>query len=62
MSTVDNPINRYLLKSTMLEDFVRDDDGGFMLFIQHNSPGKDKGPFSATMRLYWPKAEALDGT
>ena len=68
---VANPINRYLLNSTMLEDFVRDDDGGITLYIQHDSPGKDKqsnwlpapkGPFSATMRLYWPKAEALDGT
>jgi hypothetical protein len=66
-----NPINRYLLNSTMLENYVRDDDGGIMLYIQHNSPGKEKqpnwlpapkGPFSVIMRLYWPKAEALDGS
>jgi len=68
---VENPINRYLLNSTMLNDFVRDDDGGITLYLQHDSPGKDKeanwlpapkGPFSAVMRLYWPKPEALDGT
>ena len=68
---VKNPINRYLLNSPMLDDFVREDDGGFTLYLQHESPGKElepnwlpapKGPFSAVMRLYWPKAEALDGT
>ncbi len=68
---VENPINRYLLNSTMLDDFVRDDDGGITLYLQHDSPGKElepnwlpapEGPFSAVMRLYWPKAEALDGT
>jgi hypothetical protein len=66
-----NPINRYLLNSPMLPDFVRDADGGITLYIQHDSPGKaqepnwlpaPKGPFSVVMRLYWPKAEALDGT
>ncbi len=55
----------------MLDDFVRDADGGITLYLQHESPGKDKepnwlpapeGPFSAIMRLYWPKEEALDGT
>ncbi len=67
----DNPLDRYLLNSPMLEDFVRDDDGGITLYLQHESPGKDKeanwlpapaGPFSAILRLYWPKEEALDGT
>lgn len=66
-----NPINRYLLNSTMLPDFVRDADGGITLYFQHESPGErmepnwlpaPKGPFSAIMRLYWPKPEALDGT
>ena len=68
---VANPINRYLLNSTMLSDFVRDADGGITLYIQHDSPGKDKeanwlpaakGPFFMSMRLYWPKPEALDGS
>ena len=68
---VDNPINRYLLNSPMLADFKRDPDGGITLYLQADSPGADKesnwlpapaGPFMAVMRLYWPKAEALDGT
>jgi hypothetical protein len=68
---VENPIDRYIINSPMLEDLVRDADGGITLYVQHDSPGKDKepnwlpapkGPFSIIMRLYWPKSEALDGT
>ena len=65
-----NPLNRYLLNSPMLPDFVRDTDGGITFYIQHDSPGKakeanwlpaPKGPFYTAVRLYWPKAEALNG-
>ena len=68
---VANPLNRYLINSPMLPDLKRDADGGLMLYIQHDSPGKDKesnwlpaptGPFLMFMRLYWPKPKALDGT
>jgi hypothetical protein len=68
---VANPINRYLLNSPMLPQFVKDTDGGITFYVQNDSPGKDKesnwlpapkGQFMAVMRLYWPKAEALDGT
>jgi hypothetical protein len=71
MLLVANPIERYLLNSPMLPDFVRDADGGITLYIQHESPGKDKesnwlpapaGPFFMAMRLYWPKKAALDGS
>jgi hypothetical protein len=67
---VPNPINRYLLNSPMLPQFVKDADGGLTFYVQNESPGKDKepnwlpapkGPFFIAMRLYWPKAEALDG-
>jgi hypothetical protein len=67
---VANPLNRYLLNSTMLPQFKRDADDGLTLLVQNESPGKDKeanwlpapkGPFSVIMRLYWPKAEALEG-
>ncbi|WP_052391788.1 DUF1254 domain-containing protein [Paraburkholderia bannensis] len=67
---VANPINRYLLNSTMLSQFKRDPDGGLTLLVQNESPGKDqesnwlpapKGPFSLIMRLYLPKPEALQG-
>ncbi len=67
---VANPINRYLLNSPMLPQFVKDADGGLTFYIQNESPGKDKEPnwlpapkgaFVIAMRLYWPKDEALDG-
>lgn len=68
---VANPLNRYLINSPMLPALERDADGGLTLYIQHQSPGADKeanwlpapsGPFFMAMRLYFPKAEALDGT
>ncbi|MCB0058249.1 MAG: DUF1254 domain-containing protein [Caldilineaceae bacterium] len=67
---VANPIDRYLLNSTMLPDLNRDDDGGITLLIQNESPGQAReanwlpaptGPFSVVMRLYWPQAAALEG-
>ena len=67
---VANPINRYLLNSTMLSQFKMDDDGGLTLHVQNESPGKDKeanwlpspkGPFWVVLRLYVPKPEALEG-
>ena len=67
---VDNPIDRYLLNSTMLDQFKFDADGGLTLYLQNESPGKDKEPnwlpapkgwFMPVIRLYWPREEALDG-
>jgi len=67
---VANPLNRYLINSPMLPDLKRDADGGVTLYIQHDSPGRDKesnwlpapsGQFLMFLRLFWPKAEALDG-
>ena len=67
---VANPIDRYLVNSPMLPQMVKDTDGGLTLYIQNSSPGKDKetnwlpapkGPFRMYLRLYWPKAEALNG-
>ena len=68
---VANPLKRYLINSPMLPDLKRDADGGLTLYLQHDSPGKDKesnwlpapnGPFWSILRLYWPKEDALDGT
>jgi hypothetical protein len=65
-----NPLKRYLINSTMLPQLKRDADGGVTLLLQHESPGKEleanwlpapQGPFSAILRLYLPKPEALDG-
>lgn len=65
-----NPLNRYLINSPMLPSLKRDADGGLTLYIQNESPGKDKesnwlpapkGAFFLAMRLYWPKPAALTG-
>jgi hypothetical protein len=67
---VDNPLKRYLMNSRMLPDLKKNDDGSLTIYIQKNSPGKEKesnwlpaqdGPIYLVMRLYWPKKEALDG-
>lgn len=64
-----NAINRYLINSPMLPSLKRDPDGLVTLYLQHESPGPDReanwlpvpaGPFWTTLRLYWPKPEALD--
>lgn len=67
---VANPINRYLLNTPMLPNWVKDDDGGYTFYIQNESPGKDKEAnwlpapkdgFYMVMRLYGPSKEAQDG-
>lgn len=65
---VANPLNRYAVSSWMLLQY--NPDGSLMLYVQNESPGADKeanwlptpkGPFTLTMRLYAPRAEALTG-
>lgn len=67
---IDNPLNRYLLNSPMMDSFVMNKDGSLTIYVQKESPGKElepnwlpapDGPFYAVMRLYGPKAEALEG-
>ena len=62
-----NPINRYLINSPMLPDLKKNADGSITLYIQKDSPGKDKeanwlpapdDTIYLVMRLYWPKTEA----
>lgn len=65
---VPNSLNRFAVSSWM--PFKYNPDGSLELYFQNESPGKDKeanwlpapkGPFNLTMRLYAPKAEALNG-
>jgi len=67
---VANRIKRYVINSPMLPGLKRDADGGLTLYIQHDSPGRDKesnwlpapsGPFLMGLRMYWPKPEAYEG-
>ena len=67
---IENPINRYLINSPMLPDMKKNADGSLTIYIQKDSPGKEKepnwlpapdGPIYVAMRLYWPKDEAIKG-
>src|SRR5258708_6212920 len=64
---IKNPIDRYLINSPMLPNMKKNSDGSLTLYIQKDSPGKDKESnwrpapndlIYLVMRLYWPKTEA----
>jgi hypothetical protein len=69
---VPNPLNRYTLSSR--SKFNYNKDGSLDLYIQKDSPGKDKeanwlpapaGKFILMLRLYWPREKPpsiIDGT
>jgi hypothetical protein len=68
---VANPLNRYLLNSTMLDSFHYGADGSLTFYVQKDSPGTNlelnwlpapDGPFYLIMRIYLPKPEVLNGT
>jgi hypothetical protein len=63
---VANPLDRYLVNSTMLGGMKRGADGSLTIHVRKDSPGKDlesnwlpapDGPMMLAMRLYWPKTE-----
>ncbi len=67
---IHNPLDRYLLNSTMMDQFKREEDGSIVFYIRKDSPGAERetnwlpapdGPFYLVMRLYGPDADALDG-
>jgi hypothetical protein len=67
---IENPINRYLINTPMLPDLKTNADGSLTIYIQKDSPGKEKesnwlpapdGPIYVVMRLYWPEEAALKG-
>lgn len=69
---VANPINRYAISSWM--PLKKNKDGSLDLYVQHDSPGKDKEAnwlpasdkdFNVTLRMYWPVEKApsiIDGS
>ncbi len=72
MFFVANPINRYSM--SMRTNPVTGEDGSLTIYIQKDSPGKDKEPnwlpapdgkFHLMLRLYWPDEQApsiIDGS
>ncbi|MDX2443747.1 MAG: DUF1254 domain-containing protein, partial [Bacteroidales bacterium] len=67
---IHNDLNRYLLTSNMLEDFVYNEDGSLILYLQKEAPEDalkpnwlpaPDGPFYSVLRLYGPKEAALKG-
>ena len=61
---IQNPIDRYLVNSSMLPRLKKNPDGSLTLYIQKDAPSADKksnwlpapdGPVYLVMRLYWPK-------
>lgn len=67
---INNPLDRYLLNSSMMDEFVFNDDGSLTIYVQNESPGKaleanwlpaPDGPFYGVLRLYGPKEDALSG-
>lgn len=68
MYFVDNPIQRYAIGDRDKLKFNK--DGSLEIYIQHESPGKDKESnwlpapkekFDLVLRVYWPKPEVLTG-
>lgn len=69
-SLYDNTINRYAINSPMINSLKRNMDGTTTIYIQHDSPGKEKesnwlpcpnGLFTMSFRCYMPKAELREG-
>jgi hypothetical protein len=64
---IQNPINRYLINSPMLPSMKKNADGSLTIYIQKDTPGKEKeanwlpapnDTIYLLIRLYWPKTEA----
>jgi hypothetical protein len=67
---IDNPINRYIINSPMLPKMNLNKDSSLTIYIQKDSPGKEKesnwlpapnGDAYIVLRCYWPKEAILNG-
>ena len=62
---------RHVINSPLLDQLIKDADGGFTLYVQHESPGRDKeanwlpvprDKFNLTFRCYQPEEAILNFT
>ncbi len=67
---IENPLDRYLLSSEMIDQFKLEEDGSLVLHIGKESPSEGlksnwlpapDGPFYMVMRLYGPEKDFLEG-
>ena len=66
-----NELDRYVINSPMIPDLVKDADGSFTLYVQHERPQEERVPnwlpvppadFGLTFRCYQPRLAIIDGT
>ena len=71
MLLYDNPLHRHVINSPLVDQLVKDADGGFTLYVQHESPGHAKeanwlpvprDKFNLTFRCYQPEQAILNFT
>ena len=67
---IHNPLDRYLLNSSMVDEFAKEEDGSIVFYIQKDSPGEEKeanwlpapdGPFYLVLRMYLPEDDIFEG-
>ena len=67
---VDNELDRYLINSSMVSQLKPNETGELVIYLQRESPGPDlegnwlpapDGEMGVVMRIYLPKAEAING-
>lgn len=68
---IENSINRYIVNSPMLPELKLNADSSLTIYIQKDSPEKDKasnwlpapdGDAYVVLRCYWPKEAIINGT
>jgi len=54
---IENPLNRYLVNSSMFPQLKKNADGGITLCLQHKSPGPERCMESSPDQHIWPSLQ-----